>query len=326
MSKAGFGLRARVTVHNSHFHPRFTLKITTMTQVSCLVVSNEGALPPMTALRAKEWLKQVFSSQAGTVMIEQSAKVLRDHETRDCTSNMLQHLAAWEALLNSRLIDEFGLNEIDEGVAAGTPPPSFGERLFVPSLGHNEKGSKLDLAAILKQPTWVSYSAQSQKLGYGQMEAVRYLHLHNMWGSAEDLWHTKLLIEGSIIHHLPSDRILLVLQVLEVSAICWPVIRVAHDMFDLDLGAKKLEWVHLFSVNEAQALCVSVLEVPPGVRVAAGSLVSLGYAWGPSCHTGCVHRAKSSISVFLILGRITLGSCSRGVALLHTCLGCRAFV
>lgn len=227
-----------------------------MSQVSCPIVCIGGKSSRISVLLTREeWLKQVFSSQAGTVMIEQSNKVLRDHETRDGTSKMLQYMAAWEALLNSKLLDDFGLNEIDDGVAAGNPPPWFGERLFVPTRDHTGKGSQLDLAAILKQPTWVSYSAQSQKLGYGQMEALRYLHLHNEWARAEDMWHTKLLMEGSVINHISTDRVLLVLQVLEVSAICWPVTRIAHDMFELDLRVEKLEWVHLFSAEDAQALC-----------------------------------------------------------------------
>ena len=204
--------------------------------------------------QVQEWLKQAFSAQVSTVMIERSAKALRDHETRDCTSKMLQNLSAWEVLLNTKLLSDFGMREIAPGAAGGNPPPTFGERLFAPTMDNERTEGSVDLRGILKTGSWQSYSAQSQKIGYGQMEALRQLHERNRWEHVDQLWHTKLLGEGSIILHTQSGKHMMVLQVLEVAAICWPMRRIAHDMYALDLQATALEWVLLFSADEVQVL------------------------------------------------------------------------
>lgn len=65
-------------------------------------------------------------------MVEQSAKALRDHETRDRANEMMQHFATWQVLAQSSLLNDFGRDPIEPG-SAGTPPDSFNEHIFQPT-------------------------------------------------------------------------------------------------------------------------------------------------------------------------------------------------
>lgn len=140
----------------------------------------------------KEWLLVVFRGQTGTVMIEQSARVLRDHETRDSTNKSMQHISAWEFLMESKLLADFHLPEIEIG-ASCQPPPTFGESIFQFTRKVDEKLSDLDLDGILKTPDWPSYTAQSQKHVYGQLQALLFLSANNKFADAASLWFIKLV-------------------------------------------------------------------------------------------------------------------------------------
>lgn len=160
-----------------------------------------------------EWLSVVFRSQTGTVAIEQSNQVLRDHETRDSSNKVMQHLSVWEHLMESGILGRHDRKEIRvESTCA--PPPGFGESLFQTTRRAGEELSKLDLDGILKNPTsWPSYSAQSQKDIYGQIMALRFLHQTSQLQDAAELWCVKLLPDLTAVHHKPSGKYLFVLQV-----------------------------------------------------------------------------------------------------------------
>lgn len=204
------------------------------------------------SVQVQEWLRQMFEGQLGTVMIEQSAKCLRESETRDTNSKMMQHMRAWEVLLQSKLMADHGRQEISLAQAP-SPPATFNERLFVPTRAQGEQKSKLDLDGILKTQTWVSYSAQSQKANYGNMEVLRVLDSMGKFDRAEDTWHTKLLPEGTLIKKQETGDGFLVLQVLGHAALCWPLSQIAADTWGLDLDVKKLEWVVILATDSVQA-------------------------------------------------------------------------
>lgn len=171
-----------------------------------------------------EWISVVFRGQLGTVMIENSAKALRDHETRDNSNKVMQHTAAWSVLKQSGLLNDYGRKEIGEG-SSGAVPDSFGEQLFVPTCAADKK-HKLPFDDIMKAASWPSYTAQSQKLIYGQEVALMWLYEQNRMGEADSLQAVRFVPEGQIIADSVSGEHLLVLQALEVGALCWLVDRV----------------------------------------------------------------------------------------------------
>lgn len=107
----------------------------------------------------------------------------------------------------------------------------------------------------MKNPDWVTYSAQSQKLGYGQQVAIQWLHAKGASDSAAKLRAIKYVPEGEIIHYIPGGCFYLVLQVLEAAALCWPVERSCANGYKIALGLDELPWLCITSVDDVMVRC-----------------------------------------------------------------------
>lgn len=112
--------------------------------------------------------------------------------------------------------------------------------------------SKLDLAAILRTPDWPTYSAQSQRIVYGQLAALLELHRRNLWERAGDLWMARLLVENTCISMPDLDLRALVLLVVDEAALVWPLVRESVNTFRMDMTVSELSWVCVFSLDEVQ--------------------------------------------------------------------------
>lgn len=185
-----------------------------------------------------EWLRTIFRSMLNTVMVERSAQRLRDHETRGQQNKTMHNFSSWEVLFQAGLFAEFQREEVSLGVS-GAPPPGFGDRLFNPPYGA-KAGGGLDLHGILKNPSWPSYTAQSQKLVYAQMAALLDLYRRGDFSLAAAQWHVTLWPEKAMIQTPDMDAPAMVLQVWESAALLWPMTRTASDMYALDMKAEKL--------------------------------------------------------------------------------------
>lgn len=204
-----------------------------------------------------ELLQALFGGYMSTVMIEQSAKVLRDGETRDNTNKTMKLMNIYDKLISSSLIDQHDRNDI-QVVTALQPPPAFGERIFYPTTNEAKdnkrlKAGKLDLKGILSSQDWTSFQAQSQKSIYVEVQALLNLSQQDKWAEASELWHSRLLSAGSFVRMTGSDDRYLVLANYDEAALCWPLARIANTFFEIDLSVKKLKWVCIYGGDEARA-------------------------------------------------------------------------
>lgn len=101
----------------------------------------------------KEWLNVCFRGQLGTVMVENSAKALRDHETRDRPNKVMQHHSSWSILAQSALLKDYGLSGITPG-ACGSAPDSFDEHVFQPTRAN---GQSYTYITTLNKPHNISW-------------------------------------------------------------------------------------------------------------------------------------------------------------------------
>ena len=192
------------------------------------------------------WLHIMFTSFNSSVMVEKAGKELRDAETRDQCSKVMQYMSAWEVLFESELFKQFGREEIKVG-CAGNPPASFNESMFVPK---KLPETKLDLAAIKGNPTWWSYSAASIKQVYANMVALDHLALTGDWDKVIYLPCIQYVPERQLVQFPGVEGLVLVLQVFDMAAMCWPVTRESVDRYLFDFSIERLHWHCAFSVDD----------------------------------------------------------------------------
>lgn len=128
----------------------------------------------------------------------------------------------------------------------------FGDNLFVPPL--TKDFASIDLHEILQTQTWPSYSAQSQKVIYAQMAALRDLYRRNDFAMAAQQWCIQLVLERSIVWRAGGTEPVLVLQVWDCAALAWPLVRVASDFIRLDTDVEELQWMCLYDFGDLQVI------------------------------------------------------------------------
>lgn len=226
--------------------------------------------------QVQEWLGALFDGPMSTVPIEQSGKVLRDGEIRDAPHKSMHLVGIYEKLINSGLLELHDRQNIQ--IASGvTPPAGFYEKAFFPGQQVVEGGSngdgggadiaggaahgKVELKAILGNPDWPSYTAQSVRIVYGQLAALLDLHRRDMWEHAADLWATRLLVENTFVSLPARDLRGLVVLVVDEAALLWPLERIGNHTYRLDMAVHELTWVCIYSADEVQVISCGSPEV-----------------------------------------------------------------
>lgn len=158
---------------------------------------------------------------------------------------------------------------------------------------------------ILKNPDWPTYSAQSQKLSCGIQAAFMWMFRTNKFDHVAKLRAIKLVPEGQIVWRKEDDAYLMVLQVLEASALCWPVERLCGNGFKVKSGLDYLEWLCITAPEELEVFSVPNCWGSLGPPVAGSTIGRSGLSW--ACHVlipGWVQLRN--------LGRWYVGSCVCG--------------
>lgn len=203
-------------------------------------------------------------------------QVLRDRETQ--TAGLLDKYSRAEVVVD-------GNSACDRNFAKG---PMFQEV-------HASSGAKdsVDLRSVLKRQDWVTYSAQSVKHIYSEMELLAYLNEHSLWEYSCSAWQVLLLLEGGIIcdRSGQDERYGLVVRVLEGAALIRPASRVASDMIELDIKGR-LEWKVVLVAGSFDVLPVECLS-PLGAIAAGWCATRSAHCfapWAPPRHC-CSTRA-----------------------------------
>jgi hypothetical protein len=111
----------------------------------------------------------------------------------------------------------------------------------------------MDLSQIVGNQDWPSYTAQSQKMVYGQQSALMYLYDHNEWDNAHKLDCIRLIPEGVILYLTHMKKHAYVIQVLDVVALVWPLVATSSpNVYKLDLTVSRLEFVCLLRLDDAK--------------------------------------------------------------------------
>ena len=243
-----------------------------------------GIPPSVVGRMSARWLGQLFQGFAGTDMIERANKILRDKERVNNARLDCAAFTKWEALVNCGLLRKYGRDAM-EITESATPPADWGRCLFKPIVQpkkagevHESDAEDVDLDGILKTKTWESYSAQSQKLTYGQISTLVYLNQNGMLEeSATTKWGKLAPVGKGLIFHETGMRVL-VIAVLDRAIVGWPLSRCAIDVNELDMTITSLRVDHITSKDSRVpahsdwvGLCLP--RRGPGLR---GCVLSLG--------------------------------------------------
>lgn len=193
----------------------------------------------------------IFRVPLQSRVIEDANRYLRDHETRESSSNELSHFNEWNLVVASKLLETYEFRQVELANVASTDP-KFNAGLFAPVHASNGEKDSADLYGILAAKAWPSFTAQSLKHTVSNLYFFKFLHQTNQWAQADGAWAVQMLPEGHILIDKPRALQFLVVKVLHNAALVWPVIKASptEHIYELDLQTKALDWYVTLSIDD----------------------------------------------------------------------------
>jgi hypothetical protein len=108
-----------------------------------------------------ELLSCLFRGIGATKLIEDCVQKLRDHETRDASSNIMCHFEQWSAPIGARLLADFNLPEIQPATSASHRVGFDAGSLFSQTHGSDGQKDSVDVRRILGEQQWLTFNSQT---------------------------------------------------------------------------------------------------------------------------------------------------------------------
>lgn len=210
----------------------------------------EGGKWSQITSQMQELLHCLFRGLGQTKIVEDSIKDLRDKETRVAPSKQLAHFMEWQSTIDAKVLQAYDRNEVQVGTAVPLPAGFTADNIFQARHAADGNHDSMDLRAIMQKQDWVTYTSQSIKSTYPQLQLLRHLHTHDCWHLAGAAWTAGLLPQGLVVEDTVLQEKFMVIRVMEPAALVWPIRQHGDNVFALDLDAKKLEWRFAFDVEQ----------------------------------------------------------------------------
>lgn len=230
----------------------------------------------------RDLLVYLWSGALQTVVIERANQRLRDAETRDASSKVLERLSRWSILRRSDLVEHYGGADVPHRPHQSLPADAEMDALFRP----RGDSCPLDLRGITREQNWVTFNSQSVKKTFAEMElmiAAYQAGRPEMFGEG---WKTALLPEKQVVILRPPGETarvaFLTICNLQSACICLRLrrhenlVEVVHSLTEqITLSWRQisdLDAVHILPCEAGSPLSALVLRktcatVPIGVQL-----------------------------------------------------------
>jgi hypothetical protein len=186
-------------------------------------------------------LEALFKGFGQTKVVEDSIKELRDKEQRVAPSKQLAHFMEWQTCVDAKLLEKYGRDEV-EASGASLPSDDFdADAIF--QVCHKSSGEQdsVDLRSITKKMTWTTWTSQSIKNSFSDLQLLLYMHKTGSWDLVGSAWHVSFLPVGQVLQDEDANELFMVLKIFSGAALVWPLAEAGTNLYQLDLGAR-LQW------------------------------------------------------------------------------------
>lgn len=196
----------------------------------------------------REICQAVFFSQLNEKLVEDANQKIRDAETRDCPSKVMSHFVQWSVPVASKLIQQYGRAEVEPLTNFSLARDAKHERLFEPMHDKNTP-EILDLAGILRDPTWHTLNSVTLKESVAQLHLLLELHTRGDWSLCESVWQNHLMPRGQVVCHMHTKAFFLVLESWKAGCLAWQLQANGPKRFQFDPRPGQLTWLHCFDIK-----------------------------------------------------------------------------